>query len=69
MMGLMVSPLRGADGNVEFLAHLRASPPPGPGVDIVAAVDAVVSEAIALAAAAPGSKQSRKPEVRGRSEG
>jgi 23S rRNA (cytidine1920-2'-O)/16S rRNA (cytidine1409-2'-O)-methyltransferase len=24
MMGVMVSPLRGADGNVEFLAHLRA---------------------------------------------
>ena len=24
MMGLMVSPLRGADGNVEFLAHLHA---------------------------------------------
>ena len=23
MMGVMVSPLRGADGNVEFLAHLR----------------------------------------------
>jgi 23S rRNA (cytidine1920-2'-O)/16S rRNA (cytidine1409-2'-O)-methyltransferase len=25
MMGIMVSPLRGADGNVEFLAHLRKS--------------------------------------------
>jgi 23S rRNA (cytidine1920-2'-O)/16S rRNA (cytidine1409-2'-O)-methyltransferase len=24
MMGIMVSPVRGADGNVEFLAHLRA---------------------------------------------
>jgi 23S rRNA (cytidine1920-2'-O)/16S rRNA (cytidine1409-2'-O)-methyltransferase len=24
MMGVMVSPLRGADGNVEFLSHLRA---------------------------------------------
>ncbi|MGH9225893.1 MAG: SAM-dependent methyltransferase, partial [Acidimicrobiales bacterium] len=23
MIGIMVSPLRGADGNVEFLAHLR----------------------------------------------
>jgi hypothetical protein len=23
MMGAMVSPLRGADGNVEFLLHLR----------------------------------------------
>ena len=42
MMGAMVSPLRGADGNVEFLLHLRAhatgSPPE---VDL----DAVVAEA------------------------
>ena len=32
MMGVMVSPLRGADGNVEFLAHLasgrRSTVPP-----------------------------------------
>jgi 23S rRNA (cytidine1920-2'-O)/16S rRNA (cytidine1409-2'-O)-methyltransferase len=28
MMGAMVSPLRGADGNVEFLAHLAALPAP-----------------------------------------
>jgi 23S rRNA (cytidine1920-2'-O)/16S rRNA (cytidine1409-2'-O)-methyltransferase len=28
MMGAMVSPLRGADGNVEFLAHLVARPAP-----------------------------------------
>ncbi|MHB1533649.1 MAG: TlyA family RNA methyltransferase [Acidimicrobiales bacterium] len=28
MMDAMVSPLRGADGNVEFLAHLCAHPPP-----------------------------------------
>ena len=27
MMGVMVSPLRGADGNVEFLAHLRPGAP------------------------------------------
>jgi hypothetical protein len=26
MMGAMVSPLRGADGNVEFLAYLAARP-------------------------------------------
>ena len=26
MMGVMVSPLRGADGNVEFLAHLAVRP-------------------------------------------
>jgi 23S rRNA (cytidine1920-2'-O)/16S rRNA (cytidine1409-2'-O)-methyltransferase len=39
MMGVMVSPLRGADGNAEFLAHLRRgseeSPsPPEPGLDL-----------------------------------
>ncbi len=28
--GAMASPLRGADGNVEFLAHLRPHRPPGP---------------------------------------
>ncbi len=28
MMGVMVSPLRGADGNVEFFAHLVAGPAP-----------------------------------------
>lgn len=46
MMGAMVSPITGADGNVEFLVHLRAagelSSPPAP-VD----VDAVVAEAVA----------------------
>ena len=30
MMGVMVSPLRGADGNIEFLLHLRRHRP-GPG--------------------------------------
>ncbi len=46
MMGAMVSPLTGADGNVEFLVHLRASSsdaPPAP-VDL----DAVVASACAL---------------------
>ena len=35
MMGVMVSPLTGADGNVEFLAHLRARQPApsGPPID------------------------------------
>jgi 23S rRNA (cytidine1920-2'-O)/16S rRNA (cytidine1409-2'-O)-methyltransferase len=28
MMGVMVSPLKGADGNVEFLGHFRRSAPP-----------------------------------------
>ena len=45
MMGAMVSPLTGADGNVEFLVHLRAHHPgPGAPVDL----DAVVADACAL---------------------
>jgi len=42
MIGAMVSPLVGAGGNVEFLAHLRAhTPPPGdPVLDLDAVVDA-----------------------------
>jgi len=44
IMGLMVSPLRGADGNVEFLLHARAHEPiPGPVDD--AAIAAVVADA------------------------
>ncbi|HET9442593.1 MAG TPA: TlyA family RNA methyltransferase [Acidimicrobiales bacterium] len=43
MMDVMVSPLKGADGNVEFLAHLRAHDP-GPGIDETR-LDAVVAEA------------------------
>jgi 23S rRNA (cytidine1920-2'-O)/16S rRNA (cytidine1409-2'-O)-methyltransferase len=42
MMGVMVSPLTGADGNVEFLAHLRAHAP-GAGVVDPATLDAVVA--------------------------
>jgi 23S rRNA (cytidine1920-2'-O)/16S rRNA (cytidine1409-2'-O)-methyltransferase len=34
MMGVMVSPLTGADGNVEFLAHVRAHQPAAAGVTI-----------------------------------
>jgi 23S rRNA (cytidine1920-2'-O)/16S rRNA (cytidine1409-2'-O)-methyltransferase len=34
MMGIMVSPLRGADGNVEFLAHACAHERTGPAVDL-----------------------------------
>ena len=42
MMGAMVSPLRGADGNVEFLLHLRAHALEAPAeVDL----DALVAEA------------------------
>jgi predicted rRNA methylase YqxC with S4 and FtsJ domains len=44
MMDLMVSPLLGADGNVEFLAHLIAhAPGPGPEIDIDAAVAAATA--------------------------
>jgi 23S rRNA (cytidine1920-2'-O)/16S rRNA (cytidine1409-2'-O)-methyltransferase len=41
MIGAMVSPLRGAEGNIEFLVHLRADAGTSPVVD----VDAIVSEA------------------------
>jgi 23S rRNA (cytidine1920-2'-O)/16S rRNA (cytidine1409-2'-O)-methyltransferase len=49
MMGVMVSPLTGADGNVEFLAHLRAHGAPAsaaaaPALDVAA----VVAGAVAL---------------------
>ncbi|MDQ1397821.1 MAG: rRNA (cytidine1920-2-O)/16S rRNA (cytidine1409-2-O)-methyltransferase, partial [Acidimicrobiaceae bacterium] len=39
MMGAMVSPLTGADGNVEFLLHLRAHSPGPSTVDLAALVD------------------------------
>ena len=44
IMGLMASPLRGADGNVEFLLHARA---PGPGVAARVAMAELVDRAIA----------------------
>jgi 23S rRNA (cytidine1920-2'-O)/16S rRNA (cytidine1409-2'-O)-methyltransferase len=49
IMEAMVSPLRGADGNAEFLVHVRRAPDPtapGRGVDI----DALVVEAAGPAA-------------------
>jgi 23S rRNA (cytidine1920-2'-O)/16S rRNA (cytidine1409-2'-O)-methyltransferase len=47
IIGLMVSPLRGADGNVEFFAHVRSvsDGSPGLGDEIQTAVDLVVDEA------------------------
>ncbi len=46
MMGLMVSPLRGAEGNVEFLARFRAHrSPPGTGLPARLPVDAVIAQA------------------------
>jgi 23S rRNA (cytidine1920-2'-O)/16S rRNA (cytidine1409-2'-O)-methyltransferase len=52
IMGAMVSPLTGADGNVEFLLHLRTPPvAPGRPVDL----DAVVADAHQLVGSAdPG---------------
>ncbi len=46
MMGLMVSPLLGARGNVEFLAHLVVAPVVAPAPDSV--VDAAVDAGIRL---------------------
>jgi 23S rRNA (cytidine1920-2'-O)/16S rRNA (cytidine1409-2'-O)-methyltransferase len=48
MMGVMVSPLRGADGNVEFLVHLRAHRDDAAGLAGLArsaALDVAVAEA------------------------
>jgi 23S rRNA (cytidine1920-2'-O)/16S rRNA (cytidine1409-2'-O)-methyltransferase len=43
MMGIMVSPVTGADGNVEFLAHLRAHTGDGGcPVDLAAVIDEAV---------------------------
>jgi 23S rRNA (cytidine1920-2'-O)/16S rRNA (cytidine1409-2'-O)-methyltransferase len=47
MMDVMVSPLKGADGNVEFLAHLRAHAGAAGGAVDDAALDRVVAEATA----------------------
>ncbi len=53
IMGLMTSPLRGADGNVEFLLHLRA-PNAGSGGPLPAGTDPEASvDAVVRAAAAP----------------
>jgi 23S rRNA (cytidine1920-2'-O)/16S rRNA (cytidine1409-2'-O)-methyltransferase len=51
MMGVMVSPVTGADGNVEFLAHLRAHTPnntatPNNAATLNDRVDQVVAEAV-----------------------
>ncbi len=42
-MGVMMSPLRGADGNVEFLAHFVSAPAPArSAAEVAASVDAAV---------------------------
>jgi 23S rRNA (cytidine1920-2'-O)/16S rRNA (cytidine1409-2'-O)-methyltransferase len=45
MMGIMVSPLTGASGNVEFLVHFRAHQPDTAEVIGADTVAAVVDEA------------------------
>jgi 23S rRNA (cytidine1920-2'-O)/16S rRNA (cytidine1409-2'-O)-methyltransferase len=50
MMGIMVSPLQGADGNVEFLAHLRTASPGPAGPSSERAIDGAVARAAAGAA-------------------
>ena len=50
MMGVMVSPLRGADGNVEFLAHLRVRSSIDGAADPAGEIDAAVAAASARAA-------------------
>lgn len=47
MMDVMVSPLLGADGNVEFLAHLRAHAGRADPLAVRARLDTVVEEAAA----------------------
>ncbi len=57
MMGLMVSPLVGADGNVEFLAHLSAhaeAPLDRPDRDADGALERAISAAVAAAISAHG---------------
>ena len=46
IMGLMTSPLRGADGNVEFLLHGRAATPQPDAVAVTGLIDAAISEAV-----------------------
>jgi 23S rRNA (cytidine1920-2'-O)/16S rRNA (cytidine1409-2'-O)-methyltransferase len=46
MMGVMVSPVTGADGNVEFLAHLRAHTPDRTAADRADLVAQVVADAV-----------------------
>ena len=48
-MGVMVSPITGSDGNVEFILVARsAGPTPQPGLDD-AALSVAIDEAVAIA--------------------
>ena len=48
IMGVMVSPITGSDGNVEFLVHARAHDEPASEVDVLAWDQAAVVEAEGL---------------------
>lgn len=54
MMDVMVSPLRGARGNVEFLAHLRRGTGPGLTGAIDSAIDSAIRDAIPDGGGEPG---------------
>jgi len=56
MMGVMVSPLRGADGNVEFFTYLRVASPAATPIDPADEIDAAVM------AARAGSTRAAEPE-------
>jgi 23S rRNA (cytidine1920-2'-O)/16S rRNA (cytidine1409-2'-O)-methyltransferase len=47
MMGVMVSPLQGADGNVEYFAHLRRGSPGPRAAGGEGEIDAAVAQAVA----------------------
>lgn len=49
--GLMVSPLTGAEGNVEFLAHVEVTPAPSEPDRIVATIDGLVCDVVGEAVA------------------
>jgi 23S rRNA (cytidine1920-2'-O)/16S rRNA (cytidine1409-2'-O)-methyltransferase len=67
MMGVMLSPLRGAGGNVEFLAHFRLrsareealASDGAPALDVGAAIDRAVSLAGAMGESGPDARGSR----------
>lgn len=57
MMGIMASPLRGTEGNVEFLLHAVVPSPLTAGLEdsaLAGAIDAAMVEASALAGQGPG---------------
>jgi 23S rRNA (cytidine1920-2'-O)/16S rRNA (cytidine1409-2'-O)-methyltransferase len=58
IMGAMVSPLTGADGNVEFLVHARAATPSGAD-DIGTHTKVAVDEALALVGASTDDRRPR----------